>query len=58
MRDIVFHSQWCAALAMVAVQWPNFVCKLYLLMTSNPQQLKVIIRPFVSADSMVDSILQ
>lgn len=27
MRDIVFHSQWCAALAMVAVQWPDFVCK-------------------------------
>lgn len=27
MRDIIFHSQWCAALAMVAVQWPTFVCK-------------------------------
>lgn len=24
MRDIIFHSQWCAALAMVAVQWPTF----------------------------------
>jgi hypothetical protein len=27
MRDIIFHSQWCAALAMVAVQWPDFACK-------------------------------
>lgn len=27
MRDIFFHTQWCAALAMVAVQWPRFVCK-------------------------------
>lgn len=26
LRDVVFHSQWCAALAMVAVRWPQFVC--------------------------------
>ncbi|KAJ3529080.1 hypothetical protein NM688_g7903 [Phlebia brevispora] len=25
LRDIIFHTQWCAALAMVAVQWPQFV---------------------------------
>ncbi|OAX43236.1 hypothetical protein K503DRAFT_681582 [Rhizopogon vinicolor AM-OR11-026] len=25
LRDIVFHTQWCAALAMVAVQWPPFI---------------------------------
>ncbi|KAL6309795.1 hypothetical protein BKA93DRAFT_284493 [Sparassis latifolia] len=25
LRDIIFHTQWCAALAMVAVQWPEFV---------------------------------
>ncbi|CAE6522581.1 unnamed protein product [Rhizoctonia solani] len=25
MRDIIFHTQWCACLAMVAVEWPNFV---------------------------------
>ncbi|EPQ58976.1 hypothetical protein GLOTRDRAFT_135976 [Gloeophyllum trabeum ATCC 11539] len=25
MRDIIFHTQWSAALAMVAVQWPSFV---------------------------------
>ncbi|KAH9943196.1 uncharacterized protein BXZ73DRAFT_40772 [Epithele typhae] len=24
MRDIIFHTQWCAALSMVAVQWPMF----------------------------------
>ncbi|KDQ64151.1 hypothetical protein JAAARDRAFT_166156 [Jaapia argillacea MUCL 33604] len=24
-RDIMFHTQWCAALSMVAVQWPAFV---------------------------------
>ena len=27
MRDIFFHSQWCAALAMVAVEWPEFACE-------------------------------
>lgn len=26
LRDVVFHSQWCAALAMVAVHWPPFIC--------------------------------
>ena len=26
MRDIVFHTQWCAILCMVAVQWPDSVC--------------------------------
>jgi hypothetical protein len=25
MRDVVLHTQWCAALAMVAVQWPRYV---------------------------------
>lgn len=25
MRDIFFHTQWCATLAMVAVQWPEFI---------------------------------
>ncbi|EGN92046.1 hypothetical protein SERLA73DRAFT_117887 [Serpula lacrymans var. lacrymans S7.3] len=25
MRDIIFHTQWCAALSMIAVQWPPFV---------------------------------
>ncbi|KAI9000754.1 hypothetical protein BD414DRAFT_451375 [Trametes punicea] len=24
LRDIIFHTQWCAALSMVAVQWPMF----------------------------------
>ncbi|KAI0068554.1 hypothetical protein BV25DRAFT_10048 [Artomyces pyxidatus] len=32
MRDIFFHTQWCAAVAMVAVQWPNFVCELSSLL--------------------------
>jgi len=26
LRDIMVHTQWCAALAMIAVQWPPFVC--------------------------------
>jgi hypothetical protein len=25
MRDLMFHAQWCTALSMVAVQWPQFV---------------------------------
>ncbi|KAI0306954.1 hypothetical protein B0F90DRAFT_1931587 [Multifurca ochricompacta] len=32
MRDIFFHTQWCAALAMVAVQWPEFI---YPLLTQT-----------------------
>lgn len=28
MRDVIFHTQWCAGLGMVAVQWPLFSCKL------------------------------
>ncbi|KAJ4472888.1 hypothetical protein C8J55DRAFT_477961 [Lentinula edodes] len=24
MRDLIFQAQWCAALSMVAVQWPSF----------------------------------
>ncbi|KDQ20518.1 hypothetical protein BOTBODRAFT_310057 [Botryobasidium botryosum FD-172 SS1] len=24
-RDIIFHTQWCASLAMIAVQWPTFI---------------------------------
>lgn len=32
MRDIMFHTQWCAALSMVAVQWPTFV---YPLLTQT-----------------------
>lgn len=28
LRDVIFHTQWCAILAMVAVQWPQFVCAL------------------------------
>ncbi|KAF8450235.1 hypothetical protein L210DRAFT_3386287 [Boletus edulis BED1] len=25
LRDIMMHTQWCAALSMVAVQWPPFI---------------------------------
>ncbi|KAG5648736.1 hypothetical protein DXG03_000083 [Asterophora parasitica] len=25
MRDVLFHTQWCAVLAMVAVEWPPFI---------------------------------
>jgi hypothetical protein len=27
LRDIIFHTQWCAALGMVAVRWPQFICE-------------------------------
>lgn len=33
MRDIIFHTQWCAALSMVAVQWPDFACGFRSLLT-------------------------
>lgn len=29
-RDVIFHTQWCAILAMVAVEWPQFICTLLL----------------------------
>lgn len=29
MRDIIFHTQWCAALSMVAVEWPAFACEYF-----------------------------
>ncbi|EMD40517.1 hypothetical protein CERSUDRAFT_80183 [Gelatoporia subvermispora B] len=29
LRDIIFHTQWCAALSMVAVQWPTFVYPIF-----------------------------
>ncbi|KAI0265161.1 hypothetical protein BC834DRAFT_825410 [Gloeopeniophorella convolvens] len=32
MRDVFFHTQWCAAIAMVAVQWPEFI---YPLLTQT-----------------------
>ncbi|KAL0950094.1 hypothetical protein HGRIS_010095 [Hohenbuehelia grisea] len=32
MRDIIFHTQWCATLAMVAVEWPSFA---YPLLTQT-----------------------
>ncbi|KAL4262644.1 Transient receptor potential channel Flc/Pkd2-like protein [Pleurotus pulmonarius] len=32
LRDIFFHTQWCAVLAMVAVEWPQFV---YPLLTQT-----------------------
>ena len=30
-REVLFHTQWCAALAMIAVQWPTFA---YPLLTN------------------------
>ncbi|KAF9478679.1 hypothetical protein BDN70DRAFT_895553 [Pholiota conissans] len=32
LRDVFFHTQWCAVLAMVAVEWPQFV---YPLLTQT-----------------------
>ncbi|KAI0092398.1 hypothetical protein BDY19DRAFT_480836 [Irpex rosettiformis] len=29
LRDIIFHTQWCATLAMVAVQWPGFIYPIF-----------------------------
>ncbi|KAG2013149.1 membrane protein [Coprinopsis cinerea AmutBmut pab1-1] len=32
MRDVIFHTQWCALLGMVAVEWPQFI---YPLLTQT-----------------------
>ncbi len=42
MRDIIFHTQWCSVLAMVAVQWPAFVCKSLFLLW---YQLPILLAP-------------
>jgi len=26
-RDVILTTQWCAALGMIAVEWPDFACK-------------------------------
>lgn len=28
LRDIMHHIQFCTVLVMIAVNWPNFACKL------------------------------
>jgi hypothetical protein len=59
MRDVFFHTQWCAALAMVAVQWPEFICNhtFFALSTQLPF-LTFIFRPHSHADGVVHSLLQ
>ncbi|KAL1734429.1 hypothetical protein EV714DRAFT_245374 [Schizophyllum commune] len=32
LRDVLWHSQWCTSLAMIAVQWPPFI---YPLLTQT-----------------------
>ncbi|TFK28920.1 hypothetical protein FA15DRAFT_611002 [Coprinopsis marcescibilis] len=32
VRDVIFHTQWCALLGMVAVEWPQFI---YPLLTQT-----------------------
>jgi len=45
MRDVFFHTQWCAALAMVAVQWPEFICNQHLSFLRPVTFSDVVIRP-------------
>lgn len=35
MRDVFFHTQFCAVLGMVAVQWPVFACAFFVAFFNN-----------------------
>ena len=56
MRDVIFHTQWCALLATVAVEWPQFVC------TSSPSTRSIFVitsirRPTPDTNRLVDAIV-
>lgn len=55
MRDVIFHTQWCAGLGMVAVQWPLFSCKLSGLAVFL---VLIVFRPCIGTSSMVYSHIQ
>ena len=56
MRDVIFHTQWCALLATVAVEWPQFVC---MLTPSTPSIFVItsIRRPTPDTNCLVDAIV-
>ena len=62
MRDIVFHTQWCAILSMVAVQWPNFVCAFdepaFFVMNLKLIENRLNNRSLASSSGMVYSHVQ
>jgi hypothetical protein len=59
MRDVFFHTQWCTALAMVAVQWPEFICNCpSLRFPALLRYLTFFVRPPSHADSVVYALLQ
>lgn len=50
MRDVIFHTQWCATLAMVALEWPQFICMYFeaaIIFTIN-----FFLRSTIDPDSM------
>ena len=59
LRDIIFHTQWCAALSMVAVEWPQFACEWLHRWRSQPEFIVIIIfRSSVIANGVVDAFVQ
>lgn len=64
MRDIFFHTQWCATLAMVAVQWPEFICEYgfsiliyYLTRDQTPFSRKRHGQPFLSVRALNSHVI-
>jgi hypothetical protein len=59
MRDVIFHTQWCAAVGMVAVQWPQFVCEYYCVFVSDYKaDLRRQIRFFLRSDGRLCHIVR
>lgn len=56
MRDIIFHTQWCSALAMVSVQWPEFICTCLWYFKSAPSSM--FYRSIVTSNVMVNTGVQ
>ncbi|KAJ7633187.1 hypothetical protein FB45DRAFT_914564 [Roridomyces roridus] len=67
LRDVLFHTQWCAALAMVAVQWPPFVYPLLaqtawatlsynITLTDNPHWNPLSTLPFNPSSQFSDQM--
>ena len=60
VRDVIFHTQWCAVLAMVAVEWPQFVCasRIFYFYSRPYSSVLCASRPHTDANSLGYSDLQ
>lgn len=51
LRDIMHHIQFCTVLVMIAVNWPNFACKLeFLFLPTSADSIDPIVAQLAWAD--------